>query len=133
MCDPIHQAASCHSSSHHQDPDADGASASRMASIFKTMPEGVLAFFGAMTKTGYMIPLLSGTQTIVGALLLLNRCIPLALAIIAPVIVNIIAFHVFLASSGLPAAFVVLTLELYLAWAYRKMYRSMLVMLASPD
>lgn len=99
----------------------------------KTMPEGVLAFFEAMTKTGYMIQLISGTQTIVGTLLLLNRFVPLALALIAPIIVNIIVFHIFLEPSGLPVAFVVLTLEVYLAWAYRKTYRSMLVMQANPD
>jgi uncharacterized membrane protein YphA (DoxX/SURF4 family) len=99
----------------------------------KNVPEGVLAFFEAMTRTGYMIQLISGTQTIVGALLLLNRFVPLALALIAPVVVNILAFHVFLSPSGLPVAFVVLTLEVYLAWSYRKTYRSMLVMKTSPD
>jgi hypothetical protein len=97
----------------------------------KNVPEGVLAFFDAMTRTGYMIQLISGMQTIVGALLLLNRFVPLALALIAPVVINILAFHVFLAPSGLPVAFVVLTLEVYLAWSYRKTYRSMLVMKAS--
>ena len=46
-------------------------------------------------KTGYMMPLIFGTQLIVGALLLSNRFVPLALALIAPVIVNIVAFHAF--------------------------------------
>jgi uncharacterized membrane protein YphA (DoxX/SURF4 family) len=98
----------------------------------KTMPEGALAFFGELKQTGYMIPLLFATQTIVGALLLLNRFVPLALALIAPVIVNIIAFHLFLAPSGLPVAFVVLALEIYLAWSYRKLYQPMLAMRAKP-
>ena len=84
-----------------------------------TMPEGPRAFFGALMKTGYMIPLIFATQTLVGVLLLLNRFVPLALALIAPVIVNIILFHVFLAPSGLAMALVVLVLELYLAWSYR--------------
>jgi len=96
------------------------------------MPAGALDFFGALVKTGYMIPLIFGTQTLAGALLLLNLFVPLALALIAPVIVNIVAFHLQLAPSGIPVAAVVLVLELYLAWAYRKAFAPMLVMRALP-
>jgi len=94
------------------------------------MPEKSVAFIGALMKTGYMIPLISGTQLIVGVLLLLNRFVPLALALIAPVIVNIIAFHMFLAPSGAVLAVLVLMLEIYLAWVYRNAYRPMLAMRA---
>jgi hypothetical protein len=97
-----------------------------------TLPEGAVAFAGALMKTGYLFPLIMATQLIVGALLLANRFVPLALAVIAPIVVNIIAFHVFLAPSGIPLALVVLTLEVYLAWAYRKAYVPMLAMRASP-
>jgi hypothetical protein len=72
-----------------------------------------------------------GTQLIVGLLLLTNRFVPLALALIAPVVVNIVAFHIFLAPSGLPLALVVLVLEVYLAWAYRNAFRPMLAMRAA--
>src|SRR5580658_5876607 len=65
----------------------------------KTMPLGALDFFGALLRTGYMLQLIAGTQTLSGALLLLNRFVPLALAFLAPVIVNIIAFHIFLSPS----------------------------------
>jgi len=98
----------------------------------KTMPQGALAFFTALMNTGYMVPLVFGTQTLGGALLLVNRFAPLALALLAPVIVNIIAFHIFLAPSGLPVACIVLALELYLAWAYRNVYFPMLAMRANP-
>lgn len=98
----------------------------------KTLPEGAGAFFGALMKTGYMLPLISGTQVIVGALLLSNRFVPLALALIAPVIVNIVTFHVFLEPSGSVMAGVVLVLELYLAWAYRKAFLPMLAMRVKP-
>ena len=96
------------------------------------MPEGPVAFFGALVKTRYMLPLLFGTQTLVGALLLVNRFVPLALALIAPVIVNIILFHMFLAPSGIAMAIVVLVLELYLAWSYRGAYLLMLAPGAEP-
>jgi uncharacterized membrane protein YphA (DoxX/SURF4 family) len=98
----------------------------------KTMPAGAAAFFEALQKTGYMIPLLFGTQTVVGALLLLNRFVPLALALIAPVIVNIVASHIFLAPPGLPVAGVLLALEIYLAWSYRKVFQPMLAWRAIP-
>ncbi len=94
------------------------------------MSEGATALLTGFMKSGYMMPLLFGTQTLVGALLLLNCFVPLALALIAPVVVNIVAFHLFLAPSGLPIAFVVLALELFLAWSYRRVYAPMLAMRA---
>ena len=91
------------------------------------MPEGAAAFAGAMVKTGYMMPLVTGTQLLVGVLLLLNRFVPLALALIAPVIVGIITFHLFLAPTTIGPGIVVLVLELYLAWSYRHAFRPMLM------
>ena len=90
------------------------------------LPAAAVAFATALAKTGYMMPLVSGTEAIVGLLLLANRFVPLALALLAPVAVNIFAFHVFLEPSGLPVAVGVCTLEIYLAWRYRAAYRPML-------
>jgi uncharacterized membrane protein YphA (DoxX/SURF4 family) len=95
-------------------------------------PEGAMAFFGALVKTGYMLPLIKGTEVLAGALLLSNRFATLALALLAPIIVNIVAFHAFLAPSGAGPAVVVLVLELYLAWSYRDAYRPMLATKATP-
>jgi len=83
------------------------------------MPEGALAFAGALAQTGYMFTLVKATEVLVGALLLANRFVPLALALIAPVLVNIVLFHAVLAPSGIGAGLVFLALELYLAWSYR--------------
>lgn len=96
------------------------------------MPEGALAFIGAMMKTGYLFPLVMGTQLAVGVLLLSNRFVPLALVLLAPVVINIIAFHLFLARPGLGAAFLVLGLHLYLAWAYRKAFHPLLIPRSKP-
>ena len=46
--------------------------------------------------------------------------------VLGPVIVNIVAVHVFLAPSGMVMALVILALEIYLAWAYRSAFRPML-------
>ena len=45
-----------------------------------------------------------GFQVIAGVLLLVNRYVPLAVAILAPVLVNILTFHALMAPSGLPLA-----------------------------
>lgn len=96
------------------------------------LPEGALAFAGALMNTGYMMQLIGATLLIVGALLLVNRFVPLALALFAPFIVNSLAFHLFLERSGLPMAIVFLVFELYLAWAYRAAYRPMLAARVTP-
>ncbi|HVU27763.1 MAG TPA: DoxX family membrane protein [Verrucomicrobiae bacterium] len=97
------------------------------------MPPGAMDFFGALMKTGYMIPLIFATQTLVGALLLLGVFVPLALTLIAPVIVNIILFHACLAPTGYAPAIVVSVLEIFLVWAHRKAFRSLLAFRAKPD
>jgi hypothetical protein len=90
-------------------------------------------FAMALVATGYMFPLLKGTEVISGALLLSNRLVPLALTLLAPVIVNIISFHTFLAPSGLPLPILVVALEVFLAWSYRSSFRPMLRVRAEPD
>jgi uncharacterized membrane protein YphA (DoxX/SURF4 family) len=83
-------------------------------------------FFGALFATGYMLPLIATTEVIAGLLLLSGRFVPLALALLAPVIVNIVAFHAFLAPGGLAVPVFVLAAEIYLAWAYRDSFAPML-------
>jgi hypothetical protein len=93
-------------------------------------PEAAAAFTAALMSAGYMFPMVKATEFVVGLLLLANRFVPLALAVIAPIVVNIVAFHSFLAPSGIGIAAVVLALEIYLAWTYRQTYRPMLAMRA---
>jgi hypothetical protein len=52
----------------------------------------------------------------------LRALVPLALVRLAPVVLNIVAFHAFLAPSGLGLANVLLALTLYLAWVNRRAY-----------
>jgi uncharacterized membrane protein YphA (DoxX/SURF4 family) len=93
----------------------------------QVLSAGAMAYFGALAQTGYMLPLIFVTETVVGVLLLVNRFVPLALALIAPVIVNIIAFHLFLDRPHLagPGVFVAIA-EVYLAWVYRSAFAPML-------
>jgi hypothetical protein len=96
------------------------------------MAEGAMEFSMALINTGYMLPIIFVTQFIVGALLLSNRFVPLALVLLAPFIVNSMGFHIFLEHTGLPIAAVFLVLELYLAWQYRRSYIGMLAAKALP-
>ncbi len=96
------------------------------------LPAGAMAFAGALVNTGYMMQLIGATHLIVGVLLLTNRFVPLALALLAPFIVNSLAFHFFLERSGLPMAAVFLAFELYLAWSYRRAFAPMLAARVAP-
>jgi uncharacterized membrane protein YphA (DoxX/SURF4 family) len=97
------------------------------------MPAEAIAFAVALEKSGYMNQLVSATQLVAGILLLLNLFVPLALTVLAPVIVNIIAYHVFLDFNMIAPGIVVTILELYLAWVYRKAFLPMLAMKVSPN
>lgn len=95
------------------------------------MPEVVMAFVGALIQSRYMFPMIMGTQLLCGLLLLSNRFVPLALTLLAPVVVNILAFHLVLAPAGTGMAVFVTLLEMYLAWSYRSSFRPMLAFRAT--
>ena len=84
-------------------------------------PQAAGAFFGALFATGYMPKLIFGAQVIGGALLLLGVAVPFALVILAPIIVNIIPFHIYLSPDpmAMGIALTVAALEVFLAWYYR--------------
>jgi hypothetical protein len=91
-----------------------------------TVPEGAMAFGVAMMKTGYLFQLVKGTEAVVGLLLLANRFVPLALTVLAPVMVNIISFHLLLEPSGLAVPLVALALAVHLTWTHRSAYQGLL-------
>jgi putative oxidoreductase len=67
-------------------------------------PTGVAAqFMGALYVSHYLW-VIFGFQVVAGVLLLVNRYVPLAVAVLAPVLVNILTFHLTMAPAGLPMA-----------------------------
>ena len=102
---------------------------------FPDMPEGAGAFMGGLAGSGYFFPFLKLTETVCGLLLLSNRMVPLALTILAPVVLNIILFHIFLWPD--PAGIVVPILNVillgYLAYSYRSYYSGVLTVNATAD
>ncbi len=95
-------------------------------------PEAAGAFLGGLAGAGYFFPLLKLTEIAAGVALLANRLVPLALTVLASIVVNIVAFHAFLAPAGLGIALAVLVLEAYVAWTHRDAFRSVVAWTPSP-
>lgn len=91
------------------------------------------AFIGALAATGYMFPLIKVTEITAGLTLLTGRFVPFGLTILAPITINILAFHIFLEpASGLPMAIVIVLLQVFLAYAYRDSFAGVLSSGAKP-
>ena len=89
-------------------------------------PEEAMSFATALSRASYFFPLLKGVETIAGLMLLSKRYVPLALVLLAPILVNILAFHYFLAGEGVLLPIVLIAAALHLAWTYRAAFQPML-------
>src|SRR3974377_2297706 len=67
-------------------------------------PTGIAAQFMAALYVSHYLWVIFAFQVIAGVLLLANRYVPLAVAVLAPVIVNILTFHATMQPSGLSPA-----------------------------
>ena len=73
-------------------------------------PSGVAGqYFGALFISHYIVAVFA-LQIAAGVLLLVNRFVPLALAILAPILVNIALFHAFMSPSGFAPAIIAIAL-----------------------
>ncbi|MEY4581391.1 MAG: hypothetical protein RL701_6094 [Pseudomonadota bacterium] len=96
-------------------------------------PKAAADFGGALMQTGYMFPFIKGTEVLAGLLLLADLYVPLALTVLAPIVLNILAFHAFLAPAGMPVPLLVLALEVFLAYQYRGVFAPMLRARVAPS
>ena len=91
------------------------------------MPTGLAGeFVDALLKSHFVL-VVSALQVVGGALLLVNRYVPLALTLLGPVIVNILLFHLLLNHTGLAMAFVVVILWCIIAYRQRQYFASLFV------
>lgn len=67
-------------------------------------PTGVAGQFMGAQFVSHFLTLIFAVQVVGAILLPVNRFVPLALAILAPVIINILSFHALMAPSGIPMA-----------------------------
>jgi len=90
------------------------------------MPTGTAGqFMGAIFISRFFVVLFLA-ELVPAVLLLVGRYVPLALLVLAPVIVNIVCFHAFMAPSGLPLAAVVVALWLLVASDVRSAFSGIL-------
>lgn len=80
-------------------------------------------FIDSLSNTGYILKLIGVLEIFIGLLLLLNRWVPFALILLAPISVNILFFHLFMDTPGLVIALVVILLNSVLIYKHWKAYR----------
>jgi uncharacterized membrane protein YphA (DoxX/SURF4 family) len=91
------------------------------------MPSGLAGqFIGALVLSHYSW-IVAALQIAGGALLLVNRFVPLGLVLLGPVIVNIVLYHVFLNRSGAGLAVFVVILWLIVFYAHRQFFAGIFV------
>ena len=95
-------------------------------------PPRAMAFAGALFASGYFFPLLKAVEVTAGALLLAGALVPFALTLLAPIIVNIAAFHLFLAPGNYAVVGLVLAAEIYLAIVHRAAFAPLFARRAAP-
>ncbi|MGI9432514.1 MAG: DoxX family protein [Myxococcota bacterium] len=100
--------------------------------VYPEHGEQAAAFHAALVDSGYAWELLKGVEVLVSIALLTGRFVPLALAVITPVVVHILGFHATMEREGTELAVVLVALTAFLAWAYRAHFRPMLAPHAKP-
>jgi uncharacterized membrane protein YphA (DoxX/SURF4 family) len=91
------------------------------------LPPGLAGTFLTALVASHFLYFVSSVQVIAGILLLINQFVPLALALLAPVLYNILAFHITMQPSGLPPGLVASILWLILVWRLRDYFLPLFV------
>lgn len=87
------------------------------------MQGDMLTYMNGMIASGYFLPFLKVCQVLVGVLLLSGFYVPLALAILGPMSLNIFLLHLAIDRAGMPMAIFVLAANIFLAWIYRENFK----------
>ncbi len=90
-----------------------------------SLPPEVITFMVPFIGAKYM-GLIKVIEITSGLLLISNRFVPLALTLLAPILVGITVFHVSLEPAGLPLPLALVALELATVWFYRDAFAPML-------
>ena len=83
-------------------------------------------FLRFLQETGYLLQAVAITEIAVAVLLLSGYFLPLALAVFAPILVNIFLFHVFLQFAGIETALVAAAFYGYLVYIHRAHFSDVL-------
>jgi hypothetical protein len=91
----------------------------------KDVPPDAIAFMVPFIGAKYM-GLIKTIEIASGLLLIGNRFVPLALTLLAPILVGITWFHISLEPAGLPVPLALVAIEVALAYFYRDAFAPML-------
>jgi putative oxidoreductase len=91
------------------------------------LPSGLAGQFVTVLMQSHYVLVISACQVVGGALLLINRYVPLGLTILGPIIVNIICYHVLLYHMGVGLALVVAILWGIIAFYHRQAFSGLFV------
>ncbi len=80
--------------------------------------------FGALASS-YIMKTVGLIEVIAGLLLVINKAVPFALVVLAPISVNIVLFHVTLDPAGIGPAAVVFLLNTFLIFKYWDSYKTL--------
>ena len=84
------------------------------------LPSGLAGQFIVALAQSHYFWVVAGLQVLGGALLLVNRFVPLGLVLLGPIIVNILLYHLFLNLSGIGLAIIVTILWFIVFYAHRQ-------------
>jgi putative oxidoreductase len=91
------------------------------------LPTGLAGEFLTVLFQSHWVLFISAVQLAGGILLLVNRYVPLALALLGPVIMNIILYHLLLNPAMAQLAILVTVLWFFLFYVYRKNFAGLFV------
>jgi putative oxidoreductase len=91
------------------------------------MPTGLAGQFVTALFQSHYVLVVSALQVVGGALLLVNRFVPLGLTILGPIIVNIFLYHLLLFHMGVGIAIVVAILWCIVAYRHRQSFAGLFV------
>ena len=95
-------------------------------------PEGPARDFMTAMFVSHYLYVVGALQVVGGLLLFTGRWTPLGLALVGPVIVNIVCFHALMAPAGLPIAIAASALAVFLLWRHRGNFAGLLKAPADP-
>ena len=86
-----------------------------------------LTYMPGLSVTRYFFPMLKFFEIIAGVFLLSGFYVPLVLAILVPITLNIFMLHAAMALEGMPLSIFVLGGNILLAWTYRENFKVFLL------
>lgn len=84
------------------------------------------AFMAGLMASGYLMTVVKLLEVVFGLLLLFNQWTKLVLVMLAPLSVNFLLFHIFLAPAGGILAYIAVALNAYLLYVNKESYEELL-------